>query len=112
MRKFPYAGCDAGIADFGDSLTVQSELANTKIENILKRFQVTGVLPSVGRVALPADQFFGGEDFDSLAAKLSDAKACGIDEATLMSEEGNESGSNSPASAEGALASDEEGKTE
>lgn len=101
MRKFPYTGCDAGLMDFGDSLTVQSELANTKIENILKRFQVTGVLPTVGRVALPADQFFGGDDFDSLAAKLSDAKTAGIDEAVLMSEDLNASNPSAEPSAEG-----------
>lgn len=77
-KVFPYAGESEGLKDFDESMTVQSELEGTKIGNILKKFQVTGVLPTVGRVALPADTFFGGEDFQSLSNKISEAREAGV----------------------------------
>lgn len=89
-RKFPYTGQSEGLKDFDESLTVQSELESTKIGNILHKFQVTGVLPNSGRVALPADTFFGGEDFQSLSNKLFEAKENGIDVETLEEIEKNE----------------------
>lgn len=83
-RKWPYFGVSEGISDFDESLTVQSELESTKINTILKKFQVTGVLPNVGRASLPADVYFGGEDFQDLQQKLLEARNSGLTEEKLL----------------------------
>lgn len=81
--KFPYTGVSEGISDFGDSLCVKSLYPDTRISDILRRFRVTGVLPSVGRMALPADVVFGDADFASLRARLDEARAAGVTEAQI-----------------------------
>lgn len=82
-KVWPHGGISKGIDNFGDSLTVQSELEHTLISNILKKFEVTGVLPTTGRVAMPADVFLGGDDFQSLRERLDEAQRAGITEDAL-----------------------------
>lgn len=83
VKTWPHGGISKGIDNFGDSLTVQSELEHTLISNILKHFEVTGVLPSNGRVAMPADVYLGGDDFQSLRERISEAERAGITEDAL-----------------------------
>lgn len=76
--KYPYRGVSQGLTDFGDSMCVASVYPSTRIGDILHRFSVTGVLPQVGRAAIPADLVCGGEDFNSLRNKIDDLRAQGV----------------------------------
>lgn len=76
--RYPYRGLSKGITDFDDSLCVGSVYPSTRIGDILHRFSVSGVLPTVGRAAIPADLVCGGEDFSSLRAKIDELRAEGV----------------------------------
>lgn len=77
-KVWPYDVPTPGIKDFGDSRCVSSLYDDTRIDRILQRFRVNGVLPDVGKASLPADVVFGGEDFATLRARLDEARAAGI----------------------------------
>lgn len=114
---YPYRGVSSGITDFGDSMCVASVYPSTRIGDILHRFSVSGVLPQVGRAAIPADLVCGGEDFNSLRNKIDDLRSQGITmeqiEEMLNGEvSGNVDSDDSKHGSEGSLESpaDESGK--
>lgn len=92
MKRFsPYSGASEGLSFDEPSRAVQSEKESTLISSILKRFAATGVLPSVGRVALPADILLGGDDFQSLNERLDRARRSGVSEEVISHEASNAS---------------------
>lgn len=109
---YPYRGISPGIGEFDESRCVGALYDDTRLDSILRRFRVTGVLPDCGRSALPADIVFGDYDFGTLRAALDEARAAGVDETKIEefihgnlnrdanpadSEHGAESGVESPA---------------
>lgn len=71
-RRYPYRGVSEGLMCPEDTRTQTQYAKDTEINNIMKRFAVTGVLPNVGMSCLPADQFFGGTDFVDLNNVISE----------------------------------------
>ena len=76
--RYPYRGVSQGLKDFDDSLCVASVYPSTRIGDILHRFSVSGILPHVGRAVIPADLVCGGDDFNSLRAKIDELRAQGV----------------------------------
>lgn len=82
--RYPYRGMSAGLADFGDSLCERALYDSTRIERVLHNFRVSGVIPNVGRTALPADVVFGDYDFNTLRARIDELHAQGVTEEQVL----------------------------
>lgn len=71
-KLFPYRGESEGLVCPEDTRTQWQFAKDTEISSIMKRYQVTGVLPNIGMACLPADEFFGGVDFAEMQSTISD----------------------------------------
>lgn len=73
-RLTPYRSCSPGISNFGSGVTHQEFRDLCDINQILRRFRATGVLPQCqGMVSMPCDSFLYG-DFSELQNTLNGAK--------------------------------------
>lgn len=61
-RLTPYRSCSPGISNFGSGVTHQEFRDICDINQILRRFRATGVLPQCqGLVSMPCDSFLYGD---------------------------------------------------
>lgn len=61
-RLTPYRSCTPGLSGFGSGVTHQEFRDLCDINNILRRFRATGVLPQCqGLVSMPCDSFLYGD---------------------------------------------------
>lgn len=73
-RLTPYRSCSPGLSNFGSGVTHQEFRDLCDINQILRRFRATGVLPQCqGMVSMPCDSFLYG-DFSEIQNTLNLAK--------------------------------------
>lgn len=73
-RLTPYRSCSPGLTNFGSGVCHQEFRDLCDINQILRRFRATGVLPQCqGMVSMPCDSFLYG-DFSELQNTLNGAK--------------------------------------
>lgn len=68
MRKPVFTQCFPGIGEFGSGVCRQEFQKMCDMDEILKAFRVTGVLPSIrGLVSLPCDSYLYGDYTNDVA---------------------------------------------
>lgn len=73
MRKSVFTQCFPGIGKFGDGVCRQEFQKMCDMDEILKAFRVTGVLPNVhGIASLPCDVFLYGDYSENVANVISE----------------------------------------
>lgn len=72
MRKSVFTQCFPGIANFGDGVCRQEFKKMCDMDEILKAFRVTGILPNVqGLASLPCDCYLYGDYTETVANVIS-----------------------------------------
>lgn len=73
-RLTPYRSCSPGLSGFGSGVTHQEFRDLCDINQILRRFRATGVLPQCqGMVSMPCDSFLYG-DFTTLQNTIKEVE--------------------------------------
>lgn len=68
MRKSVFTQCFPGIGNFGDGVCRQEFKQMCDMDEILKAFRVTGVLPNIrGIASLPCDSYLYGDYTENVA---------------------------------------------